>query len=134
MPYEEGMAIPPGYRRTQKARRPLVIAGTVMLATGYGLSLPIGLTALAIDNDSEYAWLAVPAVGPFVTLAITNHGAPWETTMLLLDGLTQAGGLSLLIAGFVAKEEVIERNPKSVARPAPEFFVGPRSVGMKMKF
>ncbi|UQA63408.1 hypothetical protein [Polyangium aurulentum] len=133
MPYEAGMQIPPGYRRTKKANRPLVIAGTVVLATGYGLSLPVGITGVIFDSE-ELGWLLMPVVGPFVSAATLGNRDSLVTALIIFDGITQLGGLSLLIAGLTAKEEVIERKDEVMARPAPEFFVGPGSVGMRMKF
>jgi hypothetical protein len=128
------MEIPPGYELTKKPRRGLVLAGLVTAASAYGLSLTFGSVALTFDSDSEYGLLLIPFAGPFMTIAADEYMDGFATGILILDAISQIGGTAMLIAGFVAKEQVLERRDKILSRPAPEFFVGPGSVGMRMKF
>jgi len=61
MAYEDGQAVPPGYRVEQRVRQGPVIAGALLL----GIPYVIGLTAASIAQyDGGSKWLAVPVAGP----------------------------------------------------------------------
>jgi len=113
LPYEEGDPIPPGYRLDSRPRRGLVVGGISMLASAWGLSLIIGLSvdtlAAAFGDNKSVAWpLYIPVVGPFVGIGVFDSKAA-GTFVLAVDGLVQAGGLAMIIAGFAAPEKRLVR-------------------------
>jgi hypothetical protein len=86
---------------------------------------------LSIASGSDFSnrsgWLAVPALGPWITLAsrrssyCTNDLGSFSTcyddgtnsasrTFLVLDGLMQASGTVLLVVGLASKNKVIARD------------------------
>jgi hypothetical protein len=106
LPYHEGERIPQGYYLEDNIRRGPLIAGIIVLAIPYGLSLSIA----GGDNFSrQTSWLVVPALGPWIEIgARHNTCSSTETdcaddavvrTFLVLDGLMQVTGAALLIWG-----------------------------------
>jgi hypothetical protein len=127
--YEEGQPIPAGYHLDSKIRKGLFIGGTVTFGACYLLS---ALSASVADsgNNDEFAPLFVPVAGPFITIGTANaEGA--GTFWLVVDGVAQAGGLVMAIAGLVAQEELLVRNdvgkPKITVSP---FYAGNGSFGL----
>ena len=125
-----GQTICVRYREVKKARTGLIIGGSVMLAVGYGIAASI---AGANDFNDVTGWLAVPIAGPFITMgahdygncgtdsscALVGLGDFFATIGLVLNGLVQVGGATMLIVGAAVptKERV------------PEIAAGPRAVG-----
>ena len=111
--YEEGMAIPPGYRRVERTRKGLTISGSIVLGIFYGLSLSIAMGT--IDTDDETGWLAIPVAGPFIMSStiecdpIDEFGCNDSSTrtLLIFDGIGQLTGATLLTLGFTMPKEVL---------------------------
>lgn len=111
LPYQEGKQPPNGYREETSLRRGFVITGAVAFGVAYGGSL-LAASVLSDNNSNDYDSgeddtndsqalpLFIPCLGPFIGLA-TLDPKPIGTAWLLLDGLTQTAGLSLLIVGLV---------------------------------
>ncbi|MDI3289481.1 hypothetical protein [Polyangium sp. 15x6] len=134
--YEEGKAIPPGYTRVQRNRRKLVIAGTVLLATAYSISL-MGATTSVLSGDERFAMLYIPVAGPFITIAAARRDVPSGLrSIFLLDGFTQIVGTALLVTGIAWKEDFLQRNDTLEPKEAlvPELLIGPGSAGMRLRF
>ncbi len=120
-------------------RKGMVVTGAVLFGVFYLGSILIG----AGDIDSErapYGALFVPVIGPFIVAGAGNFGSnvsidPLSSsqTAYIFDGLIQTGGAALLLFGIFAKKKVFMREDVT-ATLKPDFFVGPRSVGMKMHF
>jgi len=108
LPYNEGDPIPPGYEITTRPRRGLIIGGAVTFGTTWLLSVLVASAADSLDGTNSLWPLYIPVVGPFVTIGTTDSEGP-ATLFLVLDGVAQAGGLAMFIAGFAAPETRLER-------------------------
>jgi hypothetical protein len=111
--WQEGEPIPPGYHPITRIRKGLVIGGAVTFGTVY----LINVLAAAIATDtcsvgalgcSTLSALYIPVAGPFVQLG-NSHSATGSFG-LVFDGLLQAGGAAMLIAGIAAPRTVLIRN------------------------
>jgi hypothetical protein len=109
----------PGYAEPAPQRRGpnlgLVIGGAVMLGVGWVCNLVGSLFAgVHVDlfgsgGGSDAEWAAfrytgiVPVLGPWIQLAVqpTSFGNDGWGTWLILDGLLQAAGFTMLIVGVV---------------------------------
>ncbi len=118
-PYREGAPIPQGYHVEQRVRKGMVIAGAITL----GIPYTIGLAAAGGSNfRNESGWLALPALGPFITLgrrhADCHTGSKAASCLgdvmlgfgLVLDGLAQTAGATLLLIGVSAPKTELVRN------------------------
>jgi hypothetical protein len=137
--YEEGDEIPAGYVKDQRIRPGLVITGAVTLG-----ALWLGSTAIAahavyqrdqegrqvtkLDDLPPEAALVIPVAGPFVALETMRPGAT-GTALLVADGLAQAGGLVMLVAGLIDKRTILVRDDRQLAVIP---LVGPDQSGMQM--
>ena len=110
LPYVEGAPVPRGYMLEEYHPRGLIIGGAVTLGVLYSISFSV---AASNDFNHENGWLAVPVIGPFGWLASrktpTCGVQPYtyscgdessNRTMVALDGLGQAAGAAMLIAGL----------------------------------
>jgi hypothetical protein len=114
--------VPAGYHVEERARKGMIIAGSVVLGVPWILGVTI---ASGYDFENKSGWLVVPALGPWITIAardqdticsyagtsITN--CPEDNsvrTMLILDGLTQAAGAIMLVYGLASPKKVITRD------------------------
>jgi len=127
IPYEGGV-IPLGYKLDERVNKGLVVAGASVFGSLYGLSVLVGITG--IDSNVPLELLLIPVIGPFVYMA--EGSSPGANPILLLDGIGQATGAALLIAGVVAKKKVLIRTDRGSVDA--ELHVGPGSLGMKMTF
>ncbi|MFO0760973.1 MAG: hypothetical protein U0359_31135 [Byssovorax sp.] len=133
--WEEGDPIQPGYHPTTRIRRGLVIGGAVTFGTTYLLSafsaaILVEGSNTTNNNGSMYGPLFVPVLGPFITIG-TAHASGGGTFVLVLDGLSQTGGLAMFIAGLVAPKTALVRNDMAKAKIAPvPMSFGPSSAGL----
>ena len=121
-PYEGG-PVPAGFHVEQRPRRGLIIAGSLVL----GIPWAIGLSIASGSNfPNQSGWLAVPALGPWITLAsrrndtctsystgttcFDNGTTSATRTFLVLDGLMQVGGTVMLVVGLASPTKVIARD------------------------
>lgn len=134
LPYEDGDPIPPGYRVVRQSRRGLVIAGSIVGGIAYGFSIT---GAVGADFDNKSGSLLVPVLGPWIMLALGgasdkcqsgSYGSYCETnsglrSMLVLDGLMQVAGATMLAVGIglprtrlVRRDVTVSMAPMSLGR------------------
>ena len=132
LPYEDGDPIPQGFNVRSRANRSLIIAGSITFGAPYIISALIAATVVSADstNGSQYAPLFAPVVGPFITIG-TSHSEGAGTFWLAFDGLAEAGGVAMFIAGLTMEEKYLQRTPIH-ASLKPE--VIPNPGGMKLKW
>jgi hypothetical protein len=114
MNYEEGQAVPEGYRVEERARRGLVIGGAVTFGVTYILSAMVGLMAESVDRASggsgeSFLPLYIPLAGPFITVG-TADAKGGGVFVLMVDGLAQVAGAAMFIGGLAAPEKKLVRN------------------------
>jgi hypothetical protein len=100
-------------RYEMRARTGLIIAGAVMLGGAWLMTAGVGAFANSLScsgttSCSGVYWpLYVPLVGPFMELGLADKYTALDfSPALVLSGLAQLAGLSLIIAGAVAKHRV----------------------------
>jgi hypothetical protein len=133
MPYRSGDPIPPGYRVEERPRKGLVVAGWIVTAVPYGIGL-MAATSGGFENKSSY--LAVPWAGPWLTLGQRQYCEPTEGASesvdcvgdvfivmgLIMSGVVQFAGGTLLLVGHLATKDTLVRNDQAL-------HVGPMRVG-----
>jgi hypothetical protein len=121
--YEDGEPVPAGYHPVPRMRKGLVVGGAVTFGVLYFISLLVAAAntdaAKTDHRSSETDALYIPAIGPFVQMARTS----WATAnvFLALDGLAQAGGIAMFVAGISMPKTVLVRD----ASPAPTLHLAP---------
>lgn len=108
--WEEGQPIPYGYHHETRVRKGLVISGSILLGVTYIYS---SLLAAAGEDASDgghntLGWLWMPVLGPFFEMSETDSTA--ARYVLFLDGMAQAAGLTMLIAGALYPKHILVRN------------------------
>ena len=110
--YEDGDPVPAGYHPVQRTRKALVIGGAVTFGCLYFISLLIAAAntdaAKADNRSSEADALYIPAIGPFVQMARTSSAT--ANVFLALDGIAQAGGVAMFVAGIAMPKTVFVRD------------------------
>ncbi len=131
IPYKGGV-VPPGYRLEERIRTGLVVAGSVVFGTFYLFTVAGAMQSLN-SSRAPYGALFVPVLGPFIVAGAGNFTGfdSLLVPLFIFDGIIQAGGAAMLLAGIFAPKKVLVREDVA-ARP--EIFVGPGSVGMKVTF
>ena len=131
MPFEEGQPIPPGYRVETRARRGLIVGGAVTFGVLYLLSAFTASVAVDAGDSEEFGPLFIPVVGPFVTISTADaEGA--GTFALVLDGVGQAGGVAMFIAGLMTEEKFLLRNDQAKISVTP-MTMGNSSFGLGLR-
>jgi hypothetical protein len=128
--WEEGQPIPPGYHPTTKIRTGLVIGGAVLFGVTYITTALIGAAISDVCDSScrNAKLLLIPVAGPFTLMGSTTTAT--GNFLLALDGLAQAGGVAMFIAGLAAQKTVLVRNVAGVqVTPMPMNF-GRNSAGV----
>lgn len=124
LPYREGAPVPRGYVVEEYHPRGLIIGGAVTLGVLYAISLSV---ASSNDFNTANGWLAVPVIGPFGWLAARksptcnnnsiyvstcNNDDSGNRTMVVLDGMGQIAGATMLIAGLaITRKHLLFVNP-----------------------
>jgi hypothetical protein len=137
--YEEGDPIPPGYVHDTRIRKGLVIGGSVTFGACWLASVVAAASLTASEETSgatfdeegnlvekevdDYIPLYIPLAGPFITIA-TADAEVSGAVPLIIDGIAQAGGVAMLIAGLAAQEDVLRHVPGAGAE-GPTFTVTP---------
>src|SRR4051812_26805889 len=104
-----GEPVPPGYRPSTKIRTGLVIGGAVTLGAVWLLNVATASIAVSVDsNGSVAAPLFAPVVGPFIAIG-TLHANALGGFWLAFDGVVQAAGAAMLIAGIAAPKTILQR-------------------------
>jgi hypothetical protein len=137
LPYRANEPIPPGYRLEHRPRTGLIIAGAVVTAVPYFIGLSI---ASASKFSNAGGFLAIPAIGPWLTLAArentncydyvnssTYYSCTADTgivTLLVLDALVQTTGAILFVIGVATDRELLVRQDVAKLRLTPMSFNG----------
>jgi len=125
LPYEEGDAIPEGYRLRDRPRRGLIIAGSIVTGIPWLFSVT---AAVASDYENKSGFLVIPALGPWLMLATGGASdEPCSSTLdscsrnrsglrsiLVLDGLVQTAGAAMFVAGLAIPRKRLVRTDVSV--------------------
>jgi len=115
--YRDGMPLPYGYRLEERPRRGLVLAGWLAAGIPYGISV---MLAAGADFENESGWLVVPFFGPWLTLGRREYDCDGRNDQrclenaviapLILSGIAQAAGGTLLILGYTLTKRWAVRN------------------------
>jgi hypothetical protein len=128
LPYAEDDTIPVGYEVATRPRKGLLVGGVATAASTYGLSLLFAAT-FGGSGSSEFVPLYIPVVGPFITIG-TADASGAGLAMLMLDGLSQAAGVAMIIGAIAAPEKYLRRK----VAMQPEVLVGGRSAALRWRF
>lgn len=135
VPYNGG-PIPPGAQLRSRGSRGLVVGGAVMFGVSYGISLIAGSYCISYTYGCPNGWaMFVPVVGLFIAGAsATGYGAPTALSLGIIDGLLQAGGLTMLIVGALSnRQELVMYGEESPRRPSrPQWAVMPSAPGANL--
>jgi hypothetical protein len=112
-----------------------VIAGAVTLGVLYLYSVVIAEDQNNnLNGENDHSWLFVPVLGPFVQMAKPDDQS-LPDSILFLDGLGQAGGLAMLIAGMAFPRDVLVRNDLATVSLVPMTFgKGGSGLGLVGRF
>jgi hypothetical protein len=106
--WDDTQLVPAGYHVSTKPRTNLVVGGAVTFASLYAITA--GTCAFIVAYGGSAAVFGfIPIAGPF-TLIPTTSGNAATDFFLVLDGLGQAAGAALFIAGFMAPKKMLVRN------------------------
>jgi len=131
--WQEGEPIPPGYHPSTRMRGGLVGGGIGTFTPAYLISIIIA--AANADNGSANA-LWVPGLGPFIQMGQiggSNCDASCRATAdvgLVIDGLMQAGGIAMFIAGIAWPKTVLVRNDLGKIHVMPAPMIGQNTTGL----
>jgi hypothetical protein len=140
--YEPGRSPPPGYRVVRGPHRGLVAGGASLFAFSYAVAIVAARAELDFlagdDPEREPARnrpLYAPLIGPFVA-AVSADRSGGEYAVLLLDGMGQAVGLGLLLAGFATEEVrlVRDRPGEPPPRASLALHVSPTAAFASLRF
>lgn len=120
--WSDGDPIPPGYHPTTSIRKGLVIAGAVTFGTVYLLNVlaaaaSIDACKLGGASCTDASMLFIPVVGPFIEVTRTN-GSASLSTLLVVDGIAQAAGVFMFVAGLAWQRTTLVRNDLGLSTPA----------------
>ncbi|MDI1446973.1 hypothetical protein [Polyangium sp. 6x1] len=134
LPYKEGDPIPPGYGIETRPRYKMATAGLATFAPLYGMSVLFAGSFAGSEGvvSGYYTPLFIPVIGPFVAIS-TSDAESFGVFMLMLDGLGQATGVALFVAGLLSDEKFVSRTPTAFD-PRPEVVVGPRAAALRWQF
>jgi hypothetical protein len=107
--YEEGQPIPEGYRLQTRVRKGLVAGGAGTFGGLWLASIFVASAATSANGDDDrWVPLYIPVGGPFAAIATLGSDS-LGTLALALDGLGQAGGLTMLIVGVALPQKRLVR-------------------------
>lgn len=119
LPYTEGSQAPDGYHLETGVRTGVIVLGASLLGTAYGISLGVAVSTGEDDVGTAQGSgaLYIPFAGPFVLMAQQDYGGQFGGLLflvlglpLLIDGLAQVSGATLLIVGAAVPRKYYERN------------------------
>lgn len=107
--WEPGEPVPQGYRPSTQIRTGLVVAGAVTFGSVWLLSALVASIGIDI-NQGQAIPLFIPVVGPFIAMGTFRSLQATDAFFLVLDGLVQAGGVAMLVAGIAVPRHQLVRN------------------------
>ena len=130
-PDDDSAPVPRGYHLEQRRHDGLVIGGAVTFGAFY---LPV-LTWGAVNAAAgvpEGAFFFIPIAGPLIVSGFDV--SPVERAVYVIDGVVQAAGVTMLVAGLATKRSVRVPDPVTPATslrlmPTPMSF-GRNSAGL----
>ena len=155
LPYRSGQPIPEGYEVQSSSNSGLIVTGLLTWIAGYGAALVVGT---ANDFEQGTGWFALPIVGPWAVLGARENpcaGIDFDDPQIedarcveeavdeakllafaAVDGLVQAVGAVLLIAGVVSGRQELVRRDLAAARLVPRASASPQgfSIGAWGRF
>ncbi len=127
--WEPGEPVPQGYHPSTQIRTGLVVAGAVTFGSVWLLNALVASIGIDI-NQGQAIPLFIPVVGPFIAMGTFRSLQATDAFFLVLDGLVQAGGVAMLVAGIaVPKHQLVRNRYASMLTPMPMSF-GNGSVGI----
>jgi hypothetical protein len=122
--YHDGDPIPPGYHPVSRVRGGLIGGGAGLFGAFYLISALVAAIGTdvcdALNNCHNGFWpMWIPVAGPFITMG-TAGGSATGDVFLVLDGLAQAGGIAMIIAGAVGRTVLVRNDlgmPKLELKP-----------------
>jgi hypothetical protein len=113
--WDEGQPIPYGYHEETRVRKGLVITGAVLFGTLYlynAFFASIGQDAANSSSgsggDNKVGWLYLPVLGPF--LEMTETSSATLHFLLVLDGVAQGVGVTMLVSALMYPKHLLVRN------------------------
>lgn len=141
--YQEGQPVPEGYQLEERPRTALVTTGWILTGVAYGGALAASGGA-GFKNES--GWLAVPLLGPWMTLGQRNYHCDNSSDAradcvadvfvvmgLIMDGIMQSGGGTLLMVGYLAPKKGLVREDATL-RIVPMRVGSGQGVGIRGSF
>jgi hypothetical protein len=146
MRYVEGRPIPAGYHLETRVRKGLVVSGPIIFGIPYLLSISVA----ASSKYEPDRWLYAPVVGPFVNLAtrsddcnpnistsgststVVCSGESGARFFLMMDGVMQTAGATMLILGLALQQQLLVRDDAPYTGKKGSQFawtVGPYAMG-----
>jgi hypothetical protein len=127
LPYRDGKPVPKGYSLDTVPRRGMIAAGGTMAGSLHLISM---IAAIALDAEADevisdeqggrrsdpefsnrYTPLFIPLVGPFIAVKTADANGT-GSAILIMNGIAQVTGASLVISGLVAtKQELVRDDP-----------------------
>lgn len=134
--WNEGDPIPPGYHPSTRVRGGLIGGGAGLFGAFYLISALVAAVGTDVCNGFDCKnpfWpMWIPVAGPFITIG-TAGGSATGDIFLVIDGLAQAGGVAMIIAGAIGRT-VLVRNDLGAAPKNPlEFKVGNGGKSLELK-
>jgi hypothetical protein len=126
--WEEGDAVPEGYHVEERPRQGLVVGGFVLILVPYAIS---ALTAVGAKGDNETNWLFAPVAGPWFLMGRRHYACcsnsatssdsglgcvadVFVVTGLIVDGILQATGATLLLLGYLNTKPALVRDERAL--------------------
>jgi hypothetical protein len=147
LPYRSGLPVPPGYHVEHRAASGLIGTGIGTIALGYVVGLGV---ASSHDFDGSLGWMAVPVIGAWPAVAGSHvscsaqdvpgakqclsdaYNQATTIAIVAVDGMVQATGVVLLVAGLLSGHSELVRDDLQVsARQRPE---GGFDIGVRGSF
>ena len=122
---------PPGYTRVARARKGLIIGGSVTFGSTFLVTTFVAAVADEINkadgSNANVTPMYLPVIGPFLELGETDNSvARFYLTML---GLGQAAGATMLIVGLTSPRMLLVRNDRLTLAP----LLGDHATGLAIR-